>query len=120
MQRGLPNAYNVSMSLRKPCSLCERHSFEHLPVENMVYANQQAYYDAITESSRIANSGPFIDFMLNEILSALKAHQAEDTENGGLNVGINGGLNVGINERNILTLIANSPTVRWRICWAFH
>lgn len=69
----------------------------------MVYVNQQAYYDAITESSRIANSGPFIDFMLNEILSALKAHQAEETENGGLNVGIN--------ERNILTLIANSPTV---------
>ena len=31
--------------------------FEHLPVEDMVYANQQAYYDAITESSRIANSG---------------------------------------------------------------
>lgn len=88
--------------------------FEHLPVENMVYANQQAYYDAITESSRIANSGPFIDFMLNEILSALKAHQAEDTENGGLNVGINGGLNVGINERNILTLIANSPMVTVR------
>lgn len=88
--------------------------FEHLPVENMVYANQQAYYDAITESSRIANSGPFIDFMLNEILSALKAHQAEETENGGLNDGINGGLNVGINERNILTLIANSPTVTVR------
>lgn len=80
--------------------------FEHLPVENMVYANQQAYYDAITESSRIANSGPFIDFMLNEILSALKAHQAEDTENVGLNVGIN--------ERNILTLIANSPMVTVR------
>lgn len=80
--------------------------FEHLPVENMVYVNQQAYYDAITESSRIANSGPFIDFMLNEILSALKVHQAEDTENGGLNVGIN--------ERNILTLIANSPTVTVR------
>ena len=44
--------------------------------------------------------------MLNEILSTLKAHQAEDTENGGLNVGIN--------ERNILTLIANSPTVTVR------
>ena len=26
--------------------------FQHLPVENMVYANQQAYYDAIAESSR--------------------------------------------------------------------
>lgn len=88
--------------------------FEHLPVENMVYANQQAYYDAITESSRIADSGHFINFMLDEILSALKAHQAEETENGGLNDGINGGLNVGINERNILTLIANSPTVTVR------
>ena len=42
--------------------------FEHLPVENMVYANQQAYYDAITESSRVANSCPFIDFMLNECI----------------------------------------------------
>ncbi len=52
--------------------------------------------------------------MLDEILSALKAHQAEETENGGLNDGINGGLNVGINERNILTLIANSPTVTVR------
>ena len=76
--------------------------------------NAYTYYDAITESSRIANSGPFIDFMLNEILSALKAHQAEETENVGLNVGINVGLNVGINERNILTLIANSPTVTVR------
>lgn len=69
----------------------------------MVYANQQAYYDAITESSRIANSGPFIDFMLNEILSALKAYQAEDTENVSLNVGIN--------ERNILIFITNSPAM---------
>ena len=58
--------------------------FEHLPVENMVYANQQAYYDAITESSRVADSCPFIDFMLNEILNALKAHKIEDTGNVGI------------------------------------
>lgn len=88
--------------------------FEHLPVENMVYANQQAYYDAITESSRVANSCPFIDFMLNEILNALKAHKIEDTVNVGINVGINGGTNVGINERNILAIIANSPNVTVR------
>lgn len=83
--------------------------FEHLPVENMVYANQQAYYDAITESSRVANSCPFIDFMLNEILNALKAHKIENVVDVGINVGINDGINVGINERNILAVIANSP-----------
>jgi len=51
--------------------------FEHLPVENMVYANQQAYYDAITASTNAGQSGPFIDFMLNEIFQTLKAHQGE-------------------------------------------
>ena len=44
--------------------------FEHLPVENMVYANQQAYYNAITASTNAGQSGPFIDFMLNEIVRA--------------------------------------------------
>lgn len=88
--------------------------FEHLPVENMVYANQQAYYDAITESSRVANSCPFIDFMLNEILNALKAHKIENIVDVGINVGINDGINVGINERNILAIIANSPNATVR------
>ena len=95
--------------------LCRLHPlFEHLPVENMVYANQQAYYDAITESSRVANSCPFIDFMLNEILNALKAHKIENVVDVGINVGINDGINVGINERNILAIIANSPNATVR------
>ena len=51
--------------------------FEHLPVENMVYANQQAYYDAITASTKAGQSGPFIDFMLGEILKTLSNHQGE-------------------------------------------
>jgi len=51
--------------------------FEHLPVENMVYANQQAYYDAINASTKAGQSGPFIDFMLEEIFKTLKAHQGE-------------------------------------------
>ena len=63
--------------------------FEHLPVENMVYANQQSYYDAINKSSDIGNSGPFIDFMLEEILNALVGHQgksnAEIADEKGLN-----------------------------------
>lgn len=49
--------------------------FENLPVENMVFANQADYYDAISRSSDIGDSGPFIEFMLEEILSALKSHQ---------------------------------------------
>ena len=52
--------------------------FEHLPVENMVYANQQAYYDAITASTHAGQSGPFIDFMLKEIYNTLKSHQGEE------------------------------------------
>lgn len=51
--------------------------FEHLPVENMVYSNQQAYYHAINRSSGLADSGPFIDFMLEEILNALVGHQGK-------------------------------------------
>ena len=49
--------------------------FEHLPVENMVYSNQQSYYDAITASTNAGQSGPFIDFMLREIYNTLKAHK---------------------------------------------
>lgn len=63
--------------------------FENLPVENMVYANQQAYYNAIYKSSDLGDSGPFIDFMLEEILNALACHQgksnAEITDEKGLN-----------------------------------
>ena len=51
--------------------------FEHLPVENMVYSNQQAYYHAINRSSDLGDSGPFIDFMLEEILNALVVHQGK-------------------------------------------
>lgn len=51
--------------------------FAHLPVENMVYSNQQQYYNAISASSKAGESGPFIDFMLGEIYKTLKSHQGE-------------------------------------------
>lgn len=80
--------------------------FEHLPVENMVYSNQQAYYDAIAESTRRGDCSPFIDFMLSEILKTLKSHQGAAIGN---NVGNNVGENVGENERKILSIIAGAP-----------
>ena len=82
--------------------------FQFLPVENMVHANQQAYYDAIGESSRIGNSAPFIDFMLREILHTLKQHQG-DVLDVGTNVGTNVGINIRENERKLLSIIAHSP-----------
>lgn len=55
--------------------------FEHLPVENMVYANQQEYYNAIAASNSEGQSGPFIDFMLNEILKTLQKNIKEEVPN---------------------------------------
>ena len=51
--------------------------FEHLPIENMVYANQQGYYDAINRSTDATDSGIFIDFMLEEIYKTLKKRQGD-------------------------------------------
>ena len=97
--------------------------FEHLPVENMVYSNQQQYYDAITASTNAGQSGPFIDFMLNEIYNTLKAHQGEelllsntepiDKEFGikfGDEFGIKFGIKFGINEKRLLLLLHSNPT----------
>lgn len=52
--------------------------FEHLPVENIVFADQANYYEAIAESSRQGQSGPFIEYMLDKILETLKSHQGEE------------------------------------------
>lgn len=98
--------------------------FEHLPVENMVYANQQAYYDAITASTNVGQSGPFIDFMLNEIFKTLKQHQGEflpltsdsnpiDKEFGikfGEEFGIKFGIKFGINDKSLLLLLNSNPS----------
>ena len=48
--------------------------FLQLPVETMVYNNQDQYYQAINQSSEAGDSGIFIDFMLREILNALHGH----------------------------------------------
>jgi len=78
--------------------------FEHLPVENMVYSNQQAYYNAITESTHKGQCGPFIEFMLGEILTTLKTHQGNEIDT---NVGRNVGRNYDLteSEQQVLELI---------------
>lgn len=95
--------------------------FEHLPVENMVFSNQEAYYNAIAASNNLAQSGPFIEFMLGEILSTLKSHQGDEIGgNDGRNDGISGGTNVGINDgltdidRQIINLIVKNCRITVR------
>ena len=98
--------------------------FEHLPVENMIYANQQAYYDAITASTKAGQSGPFIDFMLKEIYKTLKEHQGEELPTNdvspidrqfgikfGEEFGIKYGIKFGINDKQLLLLIDSNPTI---------
>lgn len=43
------------------------------PVENIVWSHQQEYYRALRDSTARADSGPFIDFMLDKILRTLTA-----------------------------------------------
>lgn len=50
-----------------------RNEFYGAPVENIVWAHQQEYYQAIQASSAAGECGPFIDFMLDKILRTLKA-----------------------------------------------
>ena len=85
-------------------------SFAHLPVENMVYANQQAYYDAIAQSTKQGDCGPFIDFMLGEIQRAVISYKGAPLY-ASANVGISVGANVGVNEQKILNIIAGNDHV---------
>lgn len=97
--------------------------FEHLPFENMVYANQQAYYDAITTSTKAGQSGPFIDFMLNEILNTFKSHQGEELSKTTSNIdaefenafgdkfGAKFGVKFGVNEKQVLLLLSTNPLI---------
>ena len=50
-----------------------REEFYGVPVENIVWAHQSEYYEAIRMSGAVGECGPFIDFILDKILRTLKA-----------------------------------------------
>ncbi len=79
--------------------------FQHLPVESMVHDNQQRYYEAINASTEASDSGIFIDFMLQELLQALKEHQL-------LPGGVNGGVNGGVTPEEVSEFIRRNPGLR--------
>ncbi len=47
--------------------------FAHLPVESLIFERQEAYYQAIEESTRRSDSAPFLIFMSSAIRDALSA-----------------------------------------------
>ncbi len=51
--------------------------FAITPVESMVHAHQQAYYDAIAQSSKMSDSAAFVAFMLESILEVLEQAQTD-------------------------------------------
>ena len=49
-----------------------RPLFADVPVESLIHARQSEYYDAIRDSSSQGESTPFIAFMLETILEAVR------------------------------------------------
>lgn len=98
--------------------------FAHLPVENMVYSNQESYYEAIAASTAKGDSGLFIDFMLEEILKTLKSHQGAEQQDFnpneshldkqfnvtfGKEFGVKFGVKFGDNEKQLLLSLNSNP-----------
>ena len=81
--------------------------FAHLPVENMIWENQSAYYKAIQDSTDANDSGIFVDFMLAIILEALKSHKQHLDENNRVNVKVN--VKVNVNQQKILDALKQNP-----------
>ncbi len=46
--------------------------FTWMPIESIVKERQQEYYDAITQSTKVGSSNPFIMYMLKAILAAVE------------------------------------------------
>ena len=67
----------------------------------MVHDNQQRYYEAINASTEASDSGIFIDFMLQELLQALKEHQL-----------LPGGVNGGVTPEDVSEFIRRNPGLR--------
>jgi Fic family protein len=88
--------------------------FEWLPVETMIYHNQEKYYTVLLQSQQkdgTVDCRPFIDFMLDAIENAMLQYiDSDENKNGGINSGLFGGLNE--TEREIIALIKENPHIR--------
>ena len=81
--------------------------FAWLPVESLIYEQQDGYYAALNASNTNGESTIFVAFMLQIIRDALaNIVKAQDNHRYvGINVGANVGINVGTNEERVLALL---------------
>ena len=75
--------------------------FAYLPVETLVYEQQQGYYKALADADKKGDATIFVTFMLKIILAALQE----------IDVGTNVGINVGTNEEKVLALLSRDGTL---------
>lgn len=72
--------------------------FLYLPVESIIHQNQDAYYQAIRQSTAKTDSYPFIEFILMMILKAV-----DD--------GVNDGVKLNIKEQELIKILKNQPEI---------
>ena len=78
-------------------------------VENMVYSNQQAYYDAIAQSTKQGEGGPFIEFMLGEIYKSVLQHKGEPLDDT-VNDTVNDTVKTTPTQNGIIDLVRKNPS----------
>ena len=76
--------------------------FAWIPVETLVYENQDEYYKMLQQADKVGDSTKFVEFMLGMIRNALK--EIIET-NSGTNVATNVVVNVVTNEEKIIELL---------------
>ncbi|MBQ7706957.1 MAG: Fic family protein [Lachnospiraceae bacterium] len=82
--------------------------FAWLPVETLVYENQQAYYDVLQKADNKGDSTEFVEFMLGMIRDALQEISKTQNEQ---DVVINVARNVVTNEDKVLSLLKQDNTL---------
>jgi Fic family protein len=98
--------------------------FEWMPVETMIYHNQQKYYNALQQSHKNGvDCQPFIDFMLDVIENSMYQYAAPvKLENGGIFNGVNNDdpvndpvkfQNDPVNSFDVLDLIKQNPHISY-------
>lgn len=90
--------------------------FAWIPVETLVYENQDEYYKVLQRADKAEDSTEFVVFILEMIRNALK--EISETHNG-TNVAINVGVNVVTNEEKIVALLRQDGNMSANMLSAF-
>lgn len=83
--------------------------FAWMPIETLIYAKQEGYYQALNASNTAGESTIFVTFMLEVIRDALKDVVRNQNKSNGV------GVNVGTNEEKVLALLRQDSRLTAKI-----